>query len=89
MSRILAGLVFCAYVCIGLVVIGWSAAVGIALVVAVPLACILFPEIMAEVGRGLRLESLPPGLVFGLGWFTFLLPGILAGILWLTVLRNV
>jgi hypothetical protein len=65
------------------VFIGWPAAVQIALAAALPLACILFPETMAEIGKGFRKDPLPEGLVFGLGWFTFLLPGMLVGLVWL------
>ena len=83
MSRVFAWLVLCAYLCVGLVAIGWTAAVQIGLAAALPLACILFPEIMAEAGRGFRKDPLPEGMVFGLGWFTFLLPGMLVGLVWL------
>lgn len=84
MSKILALIGLCAYMCAALVLIGWSAAFGIALILAVPLMCILLPETMAE-GKGIRTLPLPPEMVFGLGWFTFLLPAILAGILWLVL----
>jgi hypothetical protein len=77
----------CAYSCAGLVFIGWSAAVGIVVVLFVPLACILWPEVIAEIGKGIRTVPLPPEMVFGLGWFVLLLPAILAGILWLALSR--
>jgi hypothetical protein len=47
----LASLALCAYLCLGLVFIGWSAAFEIALFLALPLACILWPEMMAEIGK--------------------------------------
>jgi hypothetical protein len=84
MSRVLAPLVLCAYLCLGLVFIGWSAAFEIALFLAVPLTCILWPEVMADAGRGPPLP-LPPEMVFALGWFVFLLPAILVGALWLVL----
>lgn len=85
MSRLLAWLLMCAYFCAGLVFVGWSAAVGLIVVLAVPLACILWPEVIAEIGKGIRTVPLPPEMVFGLGWFVLLLPAILAGLLWLAL----
>jgi hypothetical protein len=85
MSRILAWLVLISYFCAALMSIGWSAAFEIALFLAVPLICILWPEVMADAGRGIRTVSLPPEMVFALGWFVFLLPAFLAGILWLVL----
>ena len=83
MNRLLAWLLLCGYLCLGLVFIGWSAVALIGLFLVLPLACILWPEIMADAGRGLRPDPLPPEFVFGLGWFLFLLPAILAVLLWL------
>lgn len=84
MSRIVALIGLSAYMCTGLVLIGWSAAFGIALFLAVPLACILWPEIMAE-AKGIRTVPLPPEMVVTLGWVLFLLPAILAAAVWLVV----
>ena len=83
MSRVFGCLLWCVYSCLGLVFIDWSAAALIALCFALPLACILWPEIMAEAGKGIRTDPLPEGLVFHLGWFMFLLPVILVGVVWL------
>jgi hypothetical protein len=83
LSRTFACLLLCAYFFAGLVLIGLSAAFGIVFSLAVPLACILWPETLADSVRGLRTVPLPPEMVFGLGWFVFLLPAILGGVLWL------
>ena len=85
MSRTLAVLALCAYFCAGLFLAGWSAAFGIVFYLAVPFACILWPEILADIGKDIRTVPLPPGMVFGLGWFAFLLPAILGGVLWLVL----
>ena len=80
MSRILAWLVTLGYLGAMVMSIGLSAAALVALFLAAPLACILYPETMADYGRFARRDALPPGLVFGLGWFVLLLPAILAGV---------
>jgi hypothetical protein len=49
-------------------------------ILLVPLACILWPDVMADYGRFSRKEPLPPGLVFGLGWFMLLLPAVLVAV---------
>jgi hypothetical protein len=85
MSRVLAWLVLGSYFCAALMSLGWSAAFEIALFLAVPLACILWPEGMADAGRGIRTVPLPPEMVFALGWFVFILPAILVGVLWLVL----
>jgi hypothetical protein len=83
MRQVLAWLVLSLYFCAGLVFIGWSAAFEIAAFLVLPLTCILWPEIMADACRGLRTAPLPPEMVLGIGWFVFLLPAILVGVLWL------
>ena len=85
MRQVLAWLGLCAYFCAGLMFIGWSAAFGITAFLAVPLACILWPEILADACTGLRTVPLPPEMVLGLGWLVFLLPAILVGVLWLVL----
>ena len=82
-SRVLAWLVWCGYVCLGLMLDGLSGAGLLAAFFAVPLACALRPETMAYYGKFSRRDSLPPGMVFGLGWVMLLLPAILAGVVWL------
>ena len=83
MSDVVAWLVLFAYFIAGLVFSGLPGALLVVFFLAIPFTCILWPEIMSELGKDIRTVSLPPELVFGLGWFVFLLPAVLAVILWL------
>jgi hypothetical protein len=87
MSRVLALLILCAYFWAGVVAGGWTAVFYVTLFFSIPLACIFWPEVMAEACKGIRTVDLPPGMIFGLGWLVFLLPAVLGGALWLA-LRN-
>jgi hypothetical protein len=83
MSRILAVLIASCYLCGGLFFGGLLTGLQIAPVLCLLLACIVWPEYMAELKGPQRREPLPQGLIVGLAWFLLLLPAILAGVVWL------
>ena len=84
-NRSLAAIGVVAYFFAALLFIGWSAAFTITAFLTIPLTCILWPEVMADACRGIRTLPLPSGMVFTLGWLIFLLPALLAGLVWLMV----
>ena len=86
-SRLISLAIAAIYVIRALVSGGLESALKTVLFCVIPLACIWFPEALGDYTGFFLFDSLtkesPPFLVWFLGWVVFLLPVIIAVIVWL------
>ena len=83
MSRILAVLIAAGYLCAGVFFDGLLMGLVLAPFLFMLVACIVWPEFVAEFKGYSRREPLPEGLLVGLAWFMLILPVLLTGVVWL------